>query len=140
MSGPAIYDHFRPTNGTAPPGVYRVVGVDGDHVTLLRVADGDGRRVHEGAVDSVSRDRVEAAFTAARNPDANGTGSGSGGRLGRLHRALSGVGVGFGAVAVLSWLGLLATPAPPATLAALGVSLVAAGRLLDRIDRGRLRR
>lgn len=127
---PAPYEHYRPKNGTADPGVYRVVGLDDGAVTLLRVADGDGERVHGGAVESVPRTRLDERFDAAENPDERS----------RLPRALAGVGVGFLVVAALSWLGVLTTPTGAVTLAAVGVVLVAAGRVLDRFDLTVLRR
>jgi hypothetical protein len=123
MGGPTVYDHYRPTNGTTPPGVYRVVGT-GEEVTLLRVADENGRRVHSGVVESVRRERVESAFVPATNPDA--------GAGGWLPRALAAVGVGFVVVAGLSWVGVFTTPASPTTLAAIGVLLFTAGRVVDR--------
>jgi len=69
MSSPAVYDHvFPPDDAGCPPGVYRVVGVTDGSVTLLRVADGDGRRVATGETLTVERDAF-AAFTPAPNPD-----------------------------------------------------------------------
>jgi hypothetical protein len=59
MSPPAVYDHVSPTDGDYPDGVYRVVGVDGA-VTLLRITDGDGRRVHTGELVTVETGAFEA--------------------------------------------------------------------------------
>lgn len=123
MEEPSLYEHYRPTGGTTAPGVYRVVGT-GEDVTLLRVTDAEGSRIHSGRVDTVSRRRLESEFTRAEDPDGSD----------RLPRALSGVGVGFVVVAGLSWLGILTTPAPPATLAAIGLVLLVAGRVVDRFD------
>lgn len=64
-----VGDHVRPTDGEVDPGVYRVVGT-GETVTLLRVADGDGRRVHSGAVCHVDADGLDRGFEPAENPDA----------------------------------------------------------------------
>ena len=68
------YDHVRPTvgalDGEYEPGIYRVVGTDGDSVTLLRVGDSDGRRVSSGTVVGVSSDELDA-FEPAENPDGN---------------------------------------------------------------------
>ncbi|MFB6157504.1 MAG: hypothetical protein ABEJ34_06665 [Haloferacaceae archaeon] len=66
---PAVGDHYRPTTDDRDPGVYRVVGVP-DDVTLLRVADGDGRRVHAGEVRRVSRATLAGSFEPTRDPDA----------------------------------------------------------------------
>lgn len=71
------YDHLRPAGdggSTAETavndGVYRVVGTGAERVTLLRVADADGRRRHTGEVVTVPRDDL-AAFAPAENPDAS---------------------------------------------------------------------
>lgn len=61
--------HYRPITGDYPPGVYRVVGTT-DEIVLLRVTDGDGRRIHSGAVRSVVRDAVVTDFEPAADPDA----------------------------------------------------------------------
>jgi hypothetical protein len=63
-----VGEHYRPT-GDHPAGVYRVVGA-GDPVVLLRVADGDGRRVHEGALERVPAAGLDRAFERAADPDA----------------------------------------------------------------------
>lgn len=68
VSDPTVYDHYRPTEADVPRGVYRVVGTDGASVTLLRVADADGDRVHTGEVLAVDRETV-ATFAPAENPD-----------------------------------------------------------------------
>jgi hypothetical protein len=119
---PAVSEQYRPTNGAAEDGVYRVVGTDDDSVTLLQVGDEDGRRVHTGDVTAVSRATFDEEFTPAADPESGG----------RLSRAVAGVGVGFVAVAVLSWADVLVTPAPPGTLAALGLGLLLFGRVVDR--------
>jgi hypothetical protein len=61
--------HYRPTQGDHGGGVYRVVGVT-DTVTLLRVTDADGRRVHTGELRSVQTATVEADFEPTEDPDA----------------------------------------------------------------------
>lgn len=63
-----VYDHVRPTDSNITPGVYRVVGTAEDTVTLLRVGDETGRRVHTGDVVTVDRDTL-SAFEPADNPD-----------------------------------------------------------------------
>ncbi|MFB6194881.1 MAG: hypothetical protein ABEI80_01825 [Haloplanus sp.] len=67
---PSTYDHVRPPDDDYPDGVYRVVGVDDGDVTLLRVADADGRRVHAGECISVGADAFER-FESATNPNGN---------------------------------------------------------------------
>ncbi len=64
-----VGEHYRPTDGTHDPGVYRVVGTT-DAVTLLRVADGDGRRAHTGEISRVSERDLDTAFEPASDPDA----------------------------------------------------------------------
>lgn len=74
---PAVYDHFRPTGegehggeaGDAGP-VFRVVGVQNDGATLLRVTDADGTRKATGEIRHVTLDRLYRGFTPAENPDA----------------------------------------------------------------------
>lgn len=76
-NGPAVYDHFRPTRegdrdsraGDAGP-IFRVVGVQKDEATLLRVTDADGTRDETGEIRHVSLDRLQREFTPAENPDA----------------------------------------------------------------------
>lgn len=69
-SEPGPYDHYRPTDRDEfEPGVYRVVGTREDAVTLLYVADGDGRRVNTGRVVRVTREAFETTFADAENPD-----------------------------------------------------------------------
>ncbi|QIB72785.1 hypothetical protein G3I44_01970 [Halogeometricum borinquense] len=48
MTAPAVYDHYRADDAAVSDGVYRVVGTDDETVTLLRVADADGRRSNVG--------------------------------------------------------------------------------------------
>ncbi len=68
-----IGDHYRPTKSaseaTAQRGVYRVVGT-GDPLTLLRVADKDGRRRHTGEALRIDRQVLAARFEPADDPDA----------------------------------------------------------------------
>ncbi len=70
---PSPGDHYRPTptasDATAQRGVYRVVGT-GDPVTLLRVADKDGRRQHTGETVRVDRAVLAEQFEPADDPDA----------------------------------------------------------------------
>lgn len=70
MTGPGVYDHVRPIGDDYPDGIYRVVGVDDETVTILRVSDADGRRVHGGEVERVDVDGFDS-FTAAGDPDGN---------------------------------------------------------------------
>jgi len=62
---PAIGDHLEPTTDTHDPGVYRVVGHGDRTVTLLRVGDADGRRVHTGELQTVRAATDEFEQTAA---------------------------------------------------------------------------
>ncbi|MFC6837908.1 hypothetical protein [Halomarina ordinaria] len=65
-----MYEHYRPTDTDHRAGTYRVVGTTSEAVTLLRVGDVDGQRVHTGAlitVDAAEFDR----FEPAENPDGN---------------------------------------------------------------------
>lgn len=64
-----VYDHLRSTDPD-DAGIYRVVGTHADSVTLLRVADGDGRRAHTGEVVTVPTDALDT-FESAENPDGN---------------------------------------------------------------------
>jgi len=66
----AVYDHLRSTDPDDDDAVYRVVGTDDRTVTLLRVADGDGRRANTGEVVTFSRDAL-TSFEPAENPDGN---------------------------------------------------------------------
>jgi len=68
---PRPYDHYRAEGASGiPDGVYRVVGVVDDDVTLLAVADAAGRRTHTGRLVRVPAERVAADFAPASNPDA----------------------------------------------------------------------
>lgn len=68
-----VGEHYRPTeaaaDATAIRGVYRVVGA-GDRVTLLRVADEQGRRRHTGETVRVDRAVLAEQFESADDPDA----------------------------------------------------------------------
>lgn len=69
---PQIGDHYRSGSASderSEGPVYRVVGAS-DDVALLRITDGDGRRVHAGEVRRVPADDFEAEFEPATNPDA----------------------------------------------------------------------
>ncbi len=80
---PHPYDHVYSDGTSVDAGTYRVVGVgvserqglsgtrpqsDDDSVTLLRVADAHGKRIHEGHVVYVTHREYEALETAD-NPD-----------------------------------------------------------------------
>ncbi|MEA5389205.1 hypothetical protein VB779_20780 [Haloarculaceae archaeon H-GB11] len=67
---PERYDHLRPTTDAYPDDIYRVVGTTESSVTLLRVGDEDGRRVHTGELVSVSHAALDG-FKRAPNPDGN---------------------------------------------------------------------
>ncbi|MFB6123449.1 MAG: hypothetical protein ABEJ78_08325 [Haloferacaceae archaeon] len=70
MTEPAVYDHVRATDADVPDGTYRVVGRSERRVTLLRVADADGRRVHTGDVVRVDAEEI-GRFDSVGNPDGN---------------------------------------------------------------------
>lgn len=70
MRSPAVYDHVRPTTSDYPDGIYRVVGTNGETVTMLRVGDDDGQRVSTGELITVTEDDLDA-FDWAANPDGN---------------------------------------------------------------------
>ena len=60
-SEPSSGDHYRANGeGSLPPGYYRVVGRNGECVTLLHVGDKEGRRRHTGRVESVDRSDLAA--------------------------------------------------------------------------------
>ena len=89
MPSPAVADHLRPSDADRvddyadhedpghagipgrdddaeyADGVYRVVGTDDGRVTLLRVADADGRRAHTGEVVRVDREALRGFEPAA---------------------------------------------------------------------------
>lgn len=113
MSEPEVYEHYRPAGVEYPDGIYRVVGTDGG-VTLLRVGDATGQRVHTGDVLTVPDEEFEA-FESAENPDGNRSVSDA--LTSTLATAY------WGPRAVLRQ--LLAAPVPTAT----GVVLVLAGTL-----------
>ncbi|ERH00818.1 MAG: hypothetical protein J07HN6_02447 [Halonotius sp. J07HN6] len=68
----SIYDHVEVRDSDHPDGVYRVVGTTADTVTLLHVADADGRRLHSGRTVSVSHSTYEE-LPSASNPDDGGS-------------------------------------------------------------------
>ncbi|SDJ19671.1 hypothetical protein SAMN05216226_10182 [Halovenus aranensis] len=70
MTEPAIYEHYRPAEGTLPAGIYRVVGTTEDDVKLLHVGDADGHRINTGKLHTVS-DEAFDCFERAENPDGN---------------------------------------------------------------------
>lgn len=106
--------HLRPTNGTQPAGVYRVVGTRSETVTLLRVGDADGSRVVTGEVVTVERDAL-AGFERTDPP--SGSAGGVTGSLTMVYWSLR------------AFAGSLAG-SPVATL--VGVGLIAAGLIGDR--------
>jgi hypothetical protein len=63
-----VYDHYRADGNALPEGVYRVVGIDEETVTLLALTDGSGRRTHSGRVLQVDRATL-ASLEPASNPD-----------------------------------------------------------------------
>lgn len=67
---PSPYDHLQPTTADYPAGVYRVVGLDRQTVTVLRITDGDGRRITTGTVHTIRRGALDG-FVSTANPDAN---------------------------------------------------------------------
>lgn len=71
MTEPSVGDHLRPAGARDARGTYRVVGVDDGGVTLLRVGDGDGRRVHPGETIRVERSAL-TGFEPADPPAGGG--------------------------------------------------------------------
>ncbi|WP_227355441.1 hypothetical protein [Haladaptatus salinisoli] len=67
-----VGDHYRPIDHASEPCVYRVVGAT-DEVTLLRVTDGNGRRVNTGEIRRIAPSALDAEFERAENPDAGFT-------------------------------------------------------------------
>lgn len=70
MVSPSVYDHVQPIDTDYLNGIYRVVGTPNGTVTLLRVADADGRRVSSGELVTVTADELDG-FAPAENPDGN---------------------------------------------------------------------
>jgi hypothetical protein len=68
MSSPSTFDHYRFSGDSHPDGVYRVVGTNGETVTMLRVGTADGRRVHTGEIRRVETSEL-AGLERADNPD-----------------------------------------------------------------------
>jgi len=66
---PTVYDHYRLTDGSDAGAVFRVVGVDDERVTLLRITDTEGNREATGELRHVAHDRLDRAFAPADNPD-----------------------------------------------------------------------
>jgi hypothetical protein len=110
---PEVYDHLRSTDPDDDAGIYRVVGTHADSVTLLRVADGDGRRAHTGEVITVPTDALDA-FEPAENPDGN--------------RSLGGQLRSLGGSLYWSFRSAMAALADRPLLTALGLGLYVAGR------------
>ncbi len=110
---PEVYDHLRSTDPDDDAGIYRVVGTDTDSVTLLRVADGDGRRAHTGEVITVPTNALDT-FEPAENPDGNRS---LGGKLRSLAQAV-----------YFSFRSVLSALADRPLLAALGLALYLGGR------------
>lgn len=69
---PAVYDHYRKigSNGDGEDDgeLFRVVGVNDERVTLLRLTE-NGSRAATGDLQYVTRDRLGEAFTSGSNPD-----------------------------------------------------------------------
>lgn len=70
MPSVGAFTHVRIEHEGVPDGIYRVVGVAADRVTLLRVGDLDGRRVNTGRVVDLDAALVDT-FPDAPNPDGN---------------------------------------------------------------------
>ena len=64
-----VGEHYRATDAEERGPVYRVVGCRED-VTLLRVTDADGGRVHSGELSRVPPRRLDASFEPVSDPDA----------------------------------------------------------------------
>ncbi|MFB6159676.1 MAG: hypothetical protein ABEJ61_00690 [Haloferacaceae archaeon] len=116
---PSLYDHLRPVDADVADGVYRVVGTREAGVTLLRVADADGQRVHAGELVAVDEADLDG-FAPAGNPNGNRSSA----------RALAST-VEVGAWSVRAFVRqLLARPLPTAVaLALLAAGTVGQGRL-----------
>lgn len=70
MTDASVSDQVRVDSEPYTPGVYRVVGVDDDTVTLLRVSDADGTRAHTG--ETITVDAAEFADFEPAEPTAPG--------------------------------------------------------------------
>lgn len=70
MSSPSVFNHVQLTEKDCPDGIYRVVGTPKGVVTLLRVGDSDGQRMHTGELVKISEDEFDEIPTA-ENPDGN---------------------------------------------------------------------
>jgi len=70
MDQVSVYDHFQVYDSEYLNGVYRVVGVRGETVTLLKIGDEDGRRVHTGEITTLGLDEVEG-FDRIEDPELN---------------------------------------------------------------------
>jgi hypothetical protein len=67
--GRSVRDHVRATESDPlPAGVYRVVGVDAESVTLLALTE-DGRRAHTGRIEHLDTGTA-AELAPADDPDA----------------------------------------------------------------------
>lgn len=62
---PEAAEYLQPTTADCADGIYRVVGTDESTVTLLRVGDAEGTRVHTGEIRRVERARLDGFETAA---------------------------------------------------------------------------
>ncbi|SFR61043.1 hypothetical protein [Halogeometricum limi] len=133
-SEPRPYDHVAGDGDALARGTFRVVGradesaADGEDdtasVTLLRVADASGRRVHSGELVSVSA-AAFASLEPAANPD-EASGFTTWGLV-----LLGGLVVTFGTHPLV----LSATGAPEGVVSLVGVALFAVG--LVRVFRNR---
>ncbi|KTG11573.1 hypothetical protein AUR64_03490 [Haloprofundus marisrubri] len=63
-----MYAHYQSTAGNRSDGTYRVVGISDESVTLLRITDADGKRVHTGQTVTVARDSL-GDYEVVDNPD-----------------------------------------------------------------------
>ena len=70
VNEPAVYCHYRKATGSGREAgeLFRVVGVDDERVTLLRLTEA-GERVATGDLRHVDRAEFESAFEPAENPD-----------------------------------------------------------------------
>lgn len=61
---PEMAEYLQPTTTDHPDGIYRVVGTDESTVTLLRVGDAEGTRVHTGEIQQIDRTKLDGFETA----------------------------------------------------------------------------
>jgi hypothetical protein len=120
---PTASDHLSPSDADYPDGVYRVVGVPDDRVTLLRVGDADGRRVHTGELVVVARDDLDGFEPAAPPTERRSPGAAVASAASTAYWSLR----AFGRQ-------LAANPVPAGVSTALFLGGVVGARLLPRAD------